>query len=206
MSNLDETLIDIENDMKTAEEESHTDDAVQKEVDTQSIYDTHITVYGMPIQFAERSVLQERAKIYMPKDFEELSAEEIELLYPLGNRPQIVFGNSYFDFTIGFNHTDHKMPDTMMVEFAKVVKTLLEKAGPKVRIFKEDAFEVNETQFSSLEFTSHTLTDVVYNMMFFTSLEEKVLIGFINFNSKNLKRHKAIAMEVIKSFCFMKGE
>lgn len=206
MSHLDEKLINIEKDIKKAEEESHTDDQVQKEVSTQSIYDNNITVYGMPIKFGERVILEDKAKIYIPTDFEELDVEEIALLYPLGNKPQTVFGNSYFDFTVGFNHTEHRLPDNLMVEFSKVVKILLEKSGPKVRIFKEDSFNTNGTTISTLEFTSHTLTDVVYNMMFFSSLEERVLIGFINFNSKNLKRNKSIALEVIKSFEYAKGE
>ncbi len=211
MNQSDETLIKLQNEISDMDKKAHEEDEVQKEIDNQSIFDNNITVYGLPIKFSSRQILDGKAKIHMPTDFEELDQEEIAVIYPLGNKPQAVYGNTYFEFSIGFNHTQHNLPDTMMVELRSVVKALLEKAGPKIRIFKEKELinnkgQINETKMSTLEFTSHTLTDVMYNMMFFTSIDDRVLIGFINFSTKNLKRHQAIATEVIKSFEIIKGE
>ena len=207
MSYMDEQIIQVEKSIQENDTTRHSEDFVQKEVDTQSIFENNITVYGVPINFSERTILNGKGLIFMPTDFEELNSDDISIVYPLGNPPQSVFGNSHLDFTIGFNHTKHSLPSEAMKEFAKVVKVLLEKAGPKVRFFGEGFIQKDNLTMSTLEFTSHTLTDVVYNMMFFSVLDSKVLIGFINFNSKNMKRCKPIAKEVINSFSiFERGQ
>lgn len=207
MGYMDEKIIQVETNIKENDKKRHSEDFVQTEIDTQSIFENNITVYGVPIKFSKRIILNERCSIFMPTDFEELDSDDIAIVYPLGNPPQSVFGNSHFDFTIGFNHTEHSLPSEAMKEFAKVVKVLLEKAGPKVHFFGENFIQKDNLTMSTLEFTSHTLTDVVYNMMFFSVLDAKVLIGFINFNSKNMKRCKPIAKEVINSFAiFERGQ
>ena len=48
--------------------------------------------------------------------------------------------------------------------------------------------------------------DTVYNYMFFSSLEDRVLIGFINFNIKYQERYRPIAEEMIQSFRFPDDE
>lgn len=59
---------------------------------------------------------------------------------------------------------------------------------------------------SSMELISHSITETVYNIMFFSSLEGRVLIGFINFNYKFQERYKPIAREILQSFRFIEDE
>ena len=59
---------------------------------------------------------------------------------------------------------------------------------------------------SYLELISHSVTDTVYYYIFFSSLEDRVLIGFINFNIKYQERYRPIAEEMIQSFRFPDDE
>ena len=60
---------------------------------------------------------------------------EISAIYLLGNKPQIVWGNTYLNFSLGFHYTEHKVPNEFMGDFAKIAKMMLEKTGPKVTIY-----------------------------------------------------------------------
>jgi hypothetical protein len=139
----------------------------------------------------------------MPEDFREFSQEEINAVYLLGNKPEVVYGNSYLGFSIGFHYTSNEVPNEYMGDFVKIAKMVLEKSGPKVNIYSEKVKKTGNHMVSSLELVSHTVTDTIYNVMFYSSLEGKVLIGFINFNYQYLNRYKTIAEEMLTSFRFI---
>ena len=49
---------------------------------------------------------------------------------------------------------------------------------------------------------SHTITEAIYNLMYFASVDGRVLMGFINFNYQNMERYQSIAQEMLASFHF----
>lgn len=87
-----------------------------------------------------------------------------------------------------------------------IAKCALERMGSKTHIYSQNVRKAGEHTVSSLELVSHTITDSVYNIMFFSSLKRKVLIGFINFNYKFFNRYHCIAEEMLQSFRFAKEE
>ena len=85
----------------------------------------------------------------MPEDFEELTLE-VAVPYPLGNKLDKVYSNSYLDLAAGYNYTQHTI--------------------------------------SSIEMIPHTITESIYNLMYFTSLEGRVLLTA----DKELSRNKSL--------------
>ena len=205
MSEMDEELIKKRELLEQFERERFSQENIEKE-NGQSIFDGEILVNMIPVTFAERIFLDGKAAIWMPQDFEEMTAEEIAVSYPLGNKPDKVYSNSYLDLAAGYNYTQHEVPDEYMGDFLKIAKLALERMGPKVRILSENVKKTEKHTISSMEMISHTLTESIYNLMYFTSLDGRVLLGFINFNCKNRKRYQTIAQEMITSFRFTDEE
>lgn len=199
MPELDEELIKKRELLEQFERERFSQETIEKE-NGQSIFDGEIQVNMVPVTFGERIFLDGKAAIWMPEDFEELTPEEVAVSYPLGNKPDKVYSNSYLDLAAGYNYTQHEVPDEYMGDFLKIARLALERTGPKVRILSENVRKTEKHTISSIEMISHTITESIYNLMYFTSLEGRVLLGFINFNCKNRKRYKPIAQEMLSSF------
>lgn len=203
--NMDEKILKERAKYEEFEKKRFAKETIEEE-NKQSIQSGTILINQIPVTFSERIILEDKAAIWMPDDFEELTQEEISTIYLLGNKPQIVWGNTYLNFSLGFHYTEHKVPNEYMGDFAKIAKMMLEKTGPKVTIYGVKNRKSGKHNISYLELVSHTLDAAIYNIMFFSSLEERILIGFMNFGYKHSKRYQPIALEMLETFRFLEDE
>lgn len=201
MAQMDEELLRRREMREEFERERFSKETVEKEK-TQSIFDGTILINMVPVTFTERTFLEDKVAIWMPEDFTELSPREIAMSYPLGNKPDKVYADSCLDLATGYTYTQHEVPEEYIGDFPKVVRIALERMGPKVRILSEDMRRTERHTISSIEMISHTITEAVYNLMYFASLEGRVLMGFINFNYQNMEHYQSIAQEMLASFRF----
>ena len=202
MENMDEKILKQREALEEFEKQRFSEETI-KEENKQSIFQGTVQINKIPVRFSERLIQDYKIAIWMPEDFEELSPEAIGAIYLLGNKPDMVYGNSYLNFSVGFHYTDHEVPDEYMGEFIKIARMIMERMGPKTRIYAQKVRKTGNHTISHMEVISHTVTDAVYNIIFFSSLEGKVLIGFINFNYKFFDRYHAIAEEMLQSFHFI---
>lgn len=205
MENMDEKILKQREAMEEFEKQRFSEEAI-KEENKQSIFQGTVQIHKIPVSFSERPVMDKRAAIWMPGDFEELTPEAIQAIYVLGNKPDVVFGNSYLNLSVGFHYTDHEVPNEYMGEFIKLTRMIMERMGPKTRVYGQKVRNEGNHMISSMELVSHTVTDTIYNILFFCSLEGKVLIGFINFNYKFFDRYHVIADEMMQSFRLIEGD
>ncbi len=173
------------------------------EEEYQSVFNGEVLLDGQSVTFTERLLFEDKVAVWMPEDFVTFSPEQIARIYILGNKPELVFGNSSLKFSIGFHYTEQRLSDAYMGEFSKLARVMLEQSGPKVRIISEKIKKTQNHTISSLELISHSIVDAIYNILFFCSLDERVLIGFLNFNYESFEIYGAVAKEILQSFRFM---
>lgn len=199
---MDEKILKQKASLEKLEKQRFSKEQIEEE-NNQSIFSGEILIHQVPVAFSERKILGDLAVVWMPTDFEELDEEEISMIYPLGNKPQNVWGNTYLNLSIGFNHTEHAVPDHFMGEFAKAAKNILETAGPKVTTYSVKNYKRGTHHIASLELVSHTLNAAIYNLAFYSTLDGRVLMGFINFGYNLIERYRPIAKEMFESFHFI---
>lgn len=205
MKNVDEEILKQRAAAEQFEKMRYSEETIDKE-NEQSIFQGEIVINQIPVTFQEKLLINEKVGVWMPEDFEAIPEEAIAQIYLLGNKPELVMGNSYLNFSIGFHYTEHEVPNEYMGDFLKIARLMLERCGPKVRIMSEKVRQVGNHTVSTLELISHTISDSVYNIMFYSSLEGKILIGFINFSNRFTKRYLPIAREMVESFRFVEDE
>lgn len=205
MEFMDEQILKVRKQMDEQIKINYSEETIKKELE-QSIYDGNIEINGIPVQFSEREILDGKAVIWMPTDFALMTKEEIERQYPLGNRPQVVYYNSYLPLTVVLNHTVNEIPDQHIQEMAAFAKRMLDRCGPKTKFFLDENFMSGSHHISVLNFTSATLTSIIFNKMFVISLEGRVLIGNINFDNKFSKRYEKLATEIVHSVKIINDE
>lgn len=195
----DEFIQKARREREKLEEARHSEEVVEEEV-RQSIYDEVVTVFGIPVIFRDHNIIEDRAVMRMPEDFTPRTEEEIASVYFLGSRPKYVFSNGYLNFMVAFNWTDNAMPDAGIFDFTKFAKQSIDRIGPKAHFMNEEKLTREGSSLSILQFVAQTIDSVNYNVMFFASLEGRLLIGSATFDQKYAKRLLPLVLEMVKSF------
>jgi len=195
----DELIIKARRKIEEAERERHSDQVVEKEIQ-QSIYDEVVTIFEVPVVFQEWNILDGHAAIWMPSDFIARTDEEIASVYTLGTKPQYVYSNGYLSFMIAFNWTTNLISNDNIHDFTQFASRAIERTGPHCRILNTEKLNRPDCNLSILQFLAQTLDSVNMNVMFFASIEGRLLIGSITFNQKDANRLRPLAVEMAKSF------
>lgn len=203
----DERVLQLRNEMKEAKKQAHSETAVEEAL-KRSIYDPEVDIFGHPTVFGERLLLDGLVAMRIPEDFVCLEEDVIHTLYPLGNRPQVVMGNEPFYFMLGFNYTQHHVPEEQIKEFPLLAKAMLERGGPKTKVLSSEAVLCGGRSVAVMELVNEALEGAMYNVMFYSNAAGRLLIGFINFRYQDRKRLQPLAREMIGSYRILadKGE
>lgn len=195
----DELIIKARRKIEEAQKESHSEKVVQQELQ-QSIYDDVITIFEIPVVFKDWDIIEDRATIRMPSDFITRTDEEIASVYALGTKPQYVYSNGYLNFMIAFNWTTNLISNDNIHDFTQFASRAIERTGPQCRILNTEKLNRPDCNLAILQFLAQTLDSVNMNVMFFASVEGRLLIGSITFNQKDADRLRPLAVEMAKSF------
>ena len=201
----DSFIVKARQERERIEQALHSDEVVEEELQ-QSIYDDVVTVFGIPVIFKEFDIMEDKAVIRMPSDFIARSDDEIASVYFLGSKPQYVFSNGYLNFMLAFQWTESRIPEDAVFDFLRFAKQAIERIERKARILEEERLERNGQKTAILQMIAQTIDSVNYNIMFFTVLEGRLLIGSLTFEQKYRKRLLPLALEIVKSFSIKKEE
>lgn len=206
---FDETILAARQDIKEAEARRLAlaeNEAIERER-AQSIYDESTEIFGEKKIFVDTPLLEGLFSMRLPKDFTPLDEETIQRIYLLGNLPELVLTDEAYTFTISFAYKEYRLEKSDLREHAKLMQLLMERVGPRVNIIENEMMDCRGGEpLARLSFTSQAVDMAVYNIMFFASIEGRVLLGNLHFPYKNAKRFVSTAQEIIDSFCIIKKE
>lgn len=195
----DELIIKARQKMEEAEKARHSSDVVKRELQ-QSICDDVLMIFDIPVIFKEWDIIEGRATIRMPSDFILRTDDEISRVYALGSKPQYVYSNGYLSFMIAFNWTNNMISNDNIHDFSQFASRAIERTGPQCRIVNTEKLHRPDCNMTILQVLAQTLDSVNMNIMFFVSIEGRLLIGSITFNQKDADRLRPLAVEMAKSF------
>lgn len=155
------------------------------------------TVIGQ--QFSVRQVLSNKLELLVPVDFKLMDISMLRKKYPIeGNRPDEVYTNNTASVNIAFNHTEKSMSENDIKTHAgELIALLSGRSG--VRIISDSQERINGKYYLIIDFYSAALNASVYNKMFITVLEGKMLIGTFNCIVEMEASWKEKAVKIIHS-------
>lgn len=156
------------------------------------------------IVWEERTIEDMGIAIQMPEKFFEFNNDFKEIMYPYGNMPKYVFGGEDIQFQMMFNITPNKIANHQIKEFLPIAKKVMTQAGPKVHVVQSGIITKEEHQVAVIEFVSRAVDMSVYNMMFYYSLEEQLMMGSVNFPFKDKEKMIPVAKDILESLRFLK--
>lgn len=205
MSGIDEEILKAKKQMAAAQEKAQSEENLEKEL-KESIFDGMIHIHEQEVTFSEREIKDLGIRIYMPDAFFQFNNDLKNLLYPMGKNPKYVFGGEDITFQLAVDCTDNMVPDDGIPKFLPMAKKILETLGPKTRVIGTGNVIIDNRNVAIMEFVSRAVDTNVYNVMFYFSRNNHLMIGTVNFPSKHQKRFIKVAKEIIDSLKIIEEE
>ncbi len=203
MAYTDEEILKAKKARQQEEKKQYDKEKMEKEK-AESIFDGSVHIYERETAFSRREIEECGISIYMPEEFEELEDEIKKLIFPFAHPPKYVFASGETQFQITLNLTDNIVPDSGMPKFMKTAKALMERMGPQARILSCATVQKEERNIGIMEVATRAVDMNVYNVMFYLSIDQKLLTGSVICPAKCHERMVPIAKEIIDSIEIMR--
>ena len=155
-------------------------------------------------EFEEGQFFNEKLKIYIPKDFEDMPQNVRKLKYPSESRPEIIKSNEDGSIALTLNIIDSPLDEDSVGELKDGMKMIIKKTNPANVFYEDGIIEVDSKNIGYFEFKSSAIDDFLYNMMFFLEFREKTLMGTFSCLYKDYKDWRDISFKVINTIRVVK--
>ncbi len=139
-----------------------------------------ILAAGKILSFREREIIKDMFWMWLPDGFGPLSKELARLKYPNERRPDIIYTNTETTVNITFSHKPDKLDEGQEEEIRDCMAGIVMRLHPETLITEKDVAEAGGHRMAWFDFTTPALDTDIYNLMFFTSLKGRLLMGGFN--------------------------
>ncbi|WP_252237209.1 hypothetical protein [Clostridium sp. ZBS17] len=150
-------------------------------------------------EFEESEFFDEKLKIYIPKDFTDMSLAARKLKYPSESRPEIIKCNEKGNICITLKKINNPLEEENVEKLKNGMKVIIRKTNPANVFYEDGVLEVDCKNIGFFEFKSYAIDDSLYNIMFFLEFEGKTLMGTFSCLYKECQEWREIAFQVIKT-------
>ncbi|MBW6410329.1 hypothetical protein [Clostridium weizhouense] len=157
-------------------------------------------------EFEESEFFDEKLKIYIPKDFTDMSLEARKLKYPSESRPEIIKCNEKGNICITLNIIDSPLNEENVGKLKDGMKVIIKKTNPANVFYEDGVLEVDSKNIGFFDFKSYAIDDSLYNIMFFLEFEGKTLMGTFSCLYSECQQWRECAFQVIKTIRIMKED
>lgn len=158
-----------------------------------------LMIMSFDTELKERKVLNGKITLLLPLGFTQMDKSVLLMKYPnTANRPTEVYTNDKGSINIAFNHTENTISEQKLSQVQAVIQQQLSSTNG-VEILKTDKLKINGSEFVTIEFISNAIDTKIYNAMFITTLNGKLLLGTFNCTVNDLNKWKPISKKIISS-------
>lgn len=147
---------------------------------------------------AVRRVLSGEMEMLLPARFVLMSDEMIDKKYPQSaQRPDEVYTNDKGTINIALNRTEN---NARSGDLPLILNTLEQQMGARIKnVVNRGVVDINDGMFGLIEFMSTAKDAEIYNLIFITTLEGKLVIGNFNCTSDFLPLWKTMGEDMVRS-------
>ena len=157
-------------------------------------------------EFQETDFFDEKLKMYIPKDFEDMPQGTRKFKYPSENRPDIIKCNEDGSIAITFKFIDSPLNEEYVEKLRDIMKLINKRLNPANVFYDEEILEVDEKNIGYFDFKSSAIDDFLYNFIFLLELQEKTVMGTFSCSFSEYEEWKDIAILMINTIRISKEE
>lgn len=148
---------------------------------------------------ALEKIYANKVEILIPKEFKPMSDQMARSKYPSSNRPNLIYTDEDGAVNVAFNHTQNKATQAQMDAYKQSLVSSLKKSYPAAKWKEDGVKQINGRKVGYAEFVTPAIDQEVYNLMFFTDLDGKLLLCTFNCTTKQLGNWQTSAKQIMNS-------
>ena len=151
------------------------------------------------IDLEKRKVLGDKVEILVPGKFKQMSQEMLDFKYRGNNKPTLVLTDDAAAVNLGFNLMQHQANEDLIETYKNLLKGSFEKSFPNA-IWKSDGVRmIHGRKVGYFKLLTAAIDQSIYNYIFITHCEGKLLVGTFNCTEKRLAEWEETAEKIIES-------
>jgi hypothetical protein len=157
------------------------------------------TAFSLTIDLETKLLLDNKIEIKIPKDFEIMSEEMMKLKYPSERRPTLVYSNETGGINVAFNLTQNQANQKLIPAYKDNLVQTFKNTYPSAEWKDNGVKTINGRDIGYLELLTPAIDTEIYNLMFFTDLEGKLLLCTFNCTKKSINEWSPVAKNIMNS-------
>ena len=146
-----------------------------------------------------KSLLNDKIELKIPSDFDIMSEELMKLKYPSERRPTLVYSNATGGINVALNLTQNPASQNQIPAYQENFVQTFKNLYPSAEWKSNGVKEVNGKKVGYLELITPAIDTEIYNLIFFTDLDGKLLLCTFNCTKKSIDEWAPIASEIMMS-------
>lgn len=169
----------------------------QQEQHKNNILDGYIILNEEKIMLKKMKILGGRVSIIIPEVFKLMTKEIADMKYPSINRPDTIYTNTEANINLTVSHKDGPISDEDIPEAKDLIQQSVKRMFPNM--LDSGSMKAGGKNIAYFDYISAALDTDIYNLMFFFSLDERIVISSFNCPNNDMNDWKPIFMQMIKS-------
>jgi hypothetical protein len=157
-------------------------------------------VNGENIQLDTISILSDSVTLLIPTSFNIMSEDMAKIKYPMENRPTLIYTNDTGSINIAFQYTQSQASSSDIQEITDALKANFEHLYPSAQWYTSEVKRINDKDIGVLELLTPAVDTEIFNLMWFTDLDGKLLIATFNCTESQMDDWKPIGEAILSSF------
>jgi len=151
------------------------------------------------IELVSKLVLNNKVELKIPKEFNIMSEELMKLKYPSERRPTLVYSNETGGINVALNLTENKANQDLIEPYVANFVNTFKNMYPSAEWKGSGTKDINGQKIGFLKLITPAIDTKIYNVMFFTDLNGKLLLCTFNCTEKSIKEWETTADEIMNS-------
>ena len=157
------------------------------------------TAFIAAVELETKSILNNKVELKIPHDFDIMSEELMKVKYPSERRPTLVYSNQSGGINIALNHTQNKASQELISAYQDNMLKTFKNLYPSAEWKGNGINTINGKQVGYLELVTPAMDTEIYNLIFFTDLDGKLLLCTFNCTVKSMNEWTPTAKEIMNS-------
>ncbi|MBY0087029.1 hypothetical protein HP567_028495 [Brevibacillus sp. M2.1A] len=148
-----------------------------------------------------KKVLNDKVEILIPKGFTVMSEEMAKTKYPMENRPTLIYTDEKGSINIAFSHTETPIQeDSLIKDLKDPMKQAFSNMYKDATWYRDEVIQINGKNVGVFELLTPAADTKIYNLIFFTELDGKMLMTTFNCTEAQMEEWKPLAQEILMSY------
>ena len=164
-----------------------------------NIFEGYIIFNEERIVFQKRTVLDGRLSVLMPETFVIMPLELAEKKYPAIQRPDEIYTNSETTVNFCVSLKNDKATNEDIPRAKDVIQQAVMRMHSGSKVINSETIEVSDLNIAYFDFASAALDADIYNMMFFLSIDNRIVVGSFNCLWQNMDMWKPVVEQMFET-------